>query len=321
MKKVLIFYACYGGGHISAANSIKECITSNYPEIEVTSIDFMEYLSKTIDKLTTTAYEEMAKKIPSLWGTFYSGSEKGPLAKISIDSNKIMAIKLHLLIKKYNPDYIISTHPFGSQMCCYLKRKGKLDAKIATIMTDFKSHSQWLIGSDYTDLFFVSNENMKQELIEKNIPKNKIFVTGIPVGNKFSQNYDKKAILNDLNFVDTKKIILFFGGGEFGLGKSMTLDVFNCLVSKFPDTQIIAISGKNENLKYKFSQIVLDNDRTNNVKILEFTDKVAELMSISDVVVTKPGGLTSSESLVSHVPLVIINPIPRSRRRKCRFSC
>ena len=101
----------------------------------------------------------------------------------------------------------------------------------------------------------------------------------------------------------------------------MTLDVFNCLVSKFPDTQIIAISGKNENLKSKFSQIVLDNDRTNNVKILEFTDKVAELMSISDVVVTKPGGLTSSESLVSHVPLVIINPIPRSRRRKCRFSC
>lgn len=321
MKKVIIFYAAYGGGHLSAAKSLEYYLKNNYEDIDIELIDCMKYINKTVEKVTTMAYREMAKKAPWAWGKLYYDSKKGPIASISSKANSFMAIKLFKLLNSKNPDIIISTHPFGSQMCCYLKRKGKLDAKIATIMTDFKSHSQWLIGSDYTDLFFVSNENMKQELIEKNIPKNKIFVTGIPVGNKFLQNYDKKAILNDLNFVDTKKIILFFGGGEFGLGKSMTLDVFNCLVSKFPDTQIIAISGKNENLKSKFSQIVLDNDRTNNVKILEFTDKVAELMSISDVVVTKPGGLTSSESLVSHVPLVIINPIPRSRRRKCRFSC
>ena len=66
MKRALIFYACYGGGHISAANSIKECIENYYPDIEPIAIDFMDYLNKAIDKLTTTAYEEMAKKIPSL---------------------------------------------------------------------------------------------------------------------------------------------------------------------------------------------------------------------------------------------------------------
>ena len=98
MKKVLIFYACYGGGHISAANSIKDYIENNYPDIEPICIDFMDYLSKTIDKLTTTAYEEMAKKAPSLWGSVYSRSEKGPLARISTDSNKLLAIKLHILI-------------------------------------------------------------------------------------------------------------------------------------------------------------------------------------------------------------------------------
>ena len=109
MKKALILYACYGGGHISAANSIKECIEKFYPDIEPIAIDFMNYLNVTIDKLTTTAYEEMAKKVPNLWGTVYMKSEKGALARFSIDSNKLLAIKLHFLIKKYKPDYIISS--------------------------------------------------------------------------------------------------------------------------------------------------------------------------------------------------------------------
>lgn len=289
MKKIIIFYAAYGGGHLSAAKSLEYYLKNNYENIDIELIDCMKYINKTVEKVTTMAYREMAKKAPWAWGKLYYDSKKGPIASISSRANSFMAIKLLKLLKSKNPDIIISTHPFGSQMCSYLKRKGKFDAKIATIMTDFKSHSQWLVGSDYTDLFFVANENMKQELIQKNISENKIFVTGIPVGNKFLENYDRKEIFNNLNFVDNKKTILFFGGGEFGLGKSMTLDVFNCLVSKFPNIQIIAISGKNENLKSKFSQIVMENDRTNNVKILEFTDKVAELMSISDIVVSKPG--------------------------------
>jgi len=150
MKKALILYACYGGGHISAANSIKECIEKYYPDIEPITIDFMNYLNVTIDKLTTTAYEEMAKKAPALWGTVYMKSEKGALARFSIDSNKLLAIKLHFLIKRYKPDYIISTHPFSSQMCAYLKKKNKLPrVKLATVMTDFAPHDQWLVGSDY----------------------------------------------------------------------------------------------------------------------------------------------------------------------------
>lgn len=320
MKKIIIFYAAYGGGHLSAAKSLEDYFKKNFENVEIELIDCMKYINKTVEKVTTMAYREMAKKAPWAWGKLYYDSKKGPISTISTKANSFMAIKLLKLLKEKQPDMIISTHPFGSQMCCYLKRKAKLDAKIATVMTDFKSHDQWLIGYDYTDLFFVADNDMKEELVKKGILEDKIFVTGIPISNKFSKEYDKKKILNDLNFTDSKKIILFFGGGEFGLAKTMTLDVFNCLVSKFRDTQIIAISGKNENLKNKFSQIVLENDRTNNVKIFEYTNKVAEIMSISDLVITKPGGLTSSESLVSHIPMLIINPIPRSRRRKCKFS-
>ena len=203
--KVLIFYASYGGGHLNAAKSIDYCIKENYKDIDVELIDCMKYVNKTIEKVTTAAYREMAKKVPWAWGKIYSDSQKGPLAHISSRSNKIMAIKLLKLLREKNPDLIISTHPFGSQMCSYLKRKGKISAKIATIMTDFAPHDQWLVGNDFTDYYFVAHDKMKQYLMSKNIPEDKIFATGIPISNRFLLNYDRKEILSSYQLSEDKK--------------------------------------------------------------------------------------------------------------------
>ena len=319
MKKVIIFYASYGGGHLNAAKSIQECITNNYKDINVELIDCMKYVNITIEKITTAAYREMAKKAPWAWGRIYADSQKGPLAHISSRSNKIMAIKLLKLLREKNPDLIISTHPFGSQMCSYLKRKQKITSKIATIMTDFAPHDQWLVGSEYTDYYFVAHNKMKQYLISKNIDENKIFDTGIPVSNRFLLNYNKNDILSELNFTPNKKTVLFFGGGEFGLGKTKTVEIFECFVKLFPDIQIIAVAGKNEKMKTAFSKIVEQEKRNDSIRVLEFTNKVPEFMSVSDLVVTKPGGLTTSESLASKLPMVIINPIPGQEEENAQF--
>ena len=319
MKKVIIFYASYGGGHLNAAKSIQECIINNYKDIDVELIDCMKYVNITIEKITTAAYREMAKKAPWAWGRIYNDSQKGPLAHISSRSNKIMAIKLLKLLREKTPDLIITTHPFGSQMCSYLKRKGKITSKIATIMTDFAPHDQWLVGSDYIDYFFVAHYKMKQYLMSKNIDEEKIFDTGIPISNRFLLNFNSEEILKDLNFEKDKKTILFFGGGEFGLGKTKTVEIFECFVKLFPETQIIGVAGKNEKMKNAFTKIVEENHRENNIRILEFTNKVPEFMSISDLVVTKPGGLTTSESLASSLPMVIINPIPGQEEENAEF--
>ena len=319
MKKILIFYASFGGGHLSAAKSIEKYLLKNYKDIDVELIDCMKYVNKAFEKISTTAYKEMAKKMPWAWGKIYSSSQKGPLAHISSKANCFMAIKLLKLLREKNPDIVISTHPFGSQMCSYLKRKKKVDFKIATIMTDFKSHDQWLVGADYTDYFFVSNTNMQKELKDKNIDENKVIVTGIPVREEFLIPHNNEQTLNDLEFSNEKKVVLFFGGGEFGLGKEMTLNVLECLLSKCKNAQVIAISGKNEVMKSKFENLVKRYSREQDVRIFEFTDKVAEYMSISNLVVTKPGGLTSSESLVSHLPMVLINPIPGQEEENAEF--
>lgn len=319
MKNILIFYASYGGGHLNAAKSIHDYILNDYKDYHVELIDCMKYVNKTVEKISTAAYREAAKKVPWVWGRIYNDSQKGPLAHLSTRSNKIMAIKLLRLLREKKPNLIISTHPFSSQMCTYLKRKGKISAKIATVMTDFAPHDQWLVGSDFTDYFFVANDKMKDYLISTNISEENIFVTGIPLSNRFLQKYDRKEILNSLKLEDGKRNILFFGGGEFGLGKNRTFELFDSLIKASENMQIIAIAGKNEKMKLKFDEIAKKNSALHRVKILSFTKQVPQLMSICDLVVTKPGGMTTTESLASNLPMIIINPIPGQEEENAEF--
>ena len=315
----MIFYGSYGGGHLSAANSIGECIKENYKDIDVQIVDCIKYVDRIINAISTAAYRGMAKKAPWAWKKVYYNSEKGTLAKISTASNKIMARKLNKLLKEYTPDLIISTHPFSNQMCGYLKKKGKLDCKIATVLTDYQIHNQWIVNSDYIDYFFVSHKGMKEALIEKNIPDFKIFVTGIPISKKFLSNFDKKEVFKSFELDSTKKTILFFAGGEFGLGKSKTYQILDVLINTFPNMQVVAVAGKNEKMKTTFEELVEKTNSSNRVKVLSYTKKVPELMSISDLVITKPGGLTTTESLVSGLPIIVINPIPGQEEQNAEF--
>ena len=319
MKKVIVFYAAYGGGHLSAARSIKENIETNYSDIEVKLVDCMEYVNKVVNKVTTKAYAEMAKKAPRTWGKVYWKSQKGPLAQISTASNKVLSIKLNKLLQDFTPDIIISTHPFATQMCAYLKKLGKLNAKIATVMTDYAPHDQWLVLNTYVDYYFVSHDGMKKQLHEKGIANEKIFATGIPLSNKFLLKYDKAKTLELFGLAPDRKTVLFFGGGEFGLGKTQTFKIFKTFVESNSNLQIVAISGKNPKMKEIFQNLVDELGKQDNVKILEYTDKVPELMSISDLVVTKPGGLTTTESLASGLPIVVINPIPGQEEENATY--
>jgi len=318
-KKVLIFYASYGGGHLSAAKSLHEYISTKYTNIDVELIDCMKYVNKTIEKITATAYSEASKKAPWIWGKIYNDAQTGPLASLSTRSNKILAIKLLKLLRQKNADIIISTHPFGSQMCNYLKRKNKINSKIATIMTDFAPHDQWLVGEDCTDYFFVAHDKMKDYLISKEISEKKVFTTGIPLSIKFSEKHDRNKILSDFGLEENKKNILFFGGGELGLGKTKTLKIFESFVKYCHDKQIIAVAGKNEKMKLDFENVVRECNSKKNVKVLEYTNKVPELMSISDLVVSKPRRINYHRKFSFKASYDCNKSNSWTRRRKCRI--
>ena len=319
MRKILILYGSYGGGHKSAAKAIKQYIEVNFKETQVEMVDCIEYISKFINKITTASYNNMAKKAPWAWKKVYFGSEKGVLSKISNGANALMAKKLSHLIKKVTPDIIISTHPFATQMTGRLKRKGKINPEISTILTDFEIHNQWLQESNYINKYFVAHNGMKGSMVKKGIEESKIYVTGIPVSERFLENFNRESILKEFELQENKKTILFFGGGEMGLGKEKTCEILRILAEDFKEVQIVAISGRNEEMNKEFRKIVEESKSKERIKVLEYTTKVPELMSISNVVITKPGGLTTTESIVSELPLIIINPIPGQEEQNAEF--
>ena len=126
MRKVLVFYSSYGGGHLSAAKSVENHIKQYYPEIEIKLVDCIEYINKHLNKLLADSYNEAAKKAPFAWKTAYHLANDGLTSKAVTTSNKLFSIKLNTLLQDFKPDLIISTHPFGTQMCGVLKKRGKM---------------------------------------------------------------------------------------------------------------------------------------------------------------------------------------------------
>ena len=320
MKKILITYATYGGGHLSAAKAIKNYIDENYDDVETKLVDCMMYINKVVNGVSTRIYNKITTNTPWLWKKVYYNSKKGILSKISNGSNKLMAKKLVRLFDDFKPDIVISTHMFSTQMIGYLKRKGKVNCALATVLTDFAPHDQWLEEHEYGNLFFVSNEGMKESIVnEFNVDSNIVHVTGIPISPKFSKGFDKEQIYKDMDLNPNKKTILLFGGREFGSGRKKILEVLTSLTKHLDKYQIVAVCNRNKKTISAFHKIADGLQDSSDLKIFDYITNVPEVMSISSLVVTKSGGLTSSESLASALPVLVINPIPGQEEENAEF--
>ena len=317
MKKIMILYASVGGGHFRAADGVRAYIEENYKDTyEVEMVDALNYTNKVIDKIVISSYVNMARYSPKLWSKIYQmGEEHYTVANFSNAVQKLLSQKLFNLFKENPPDIVISTHPFITEMVACLKKTGKTDTKLAVILTDYASHRFWEMKPEYVNLYFVSNQEMKYSLIHSGIDESKIHITGIPIRPEFLKEYDRKALLEEFDLVENKPMFLVFGGGAFGMSDTSVL--FKSILDVKEDLQIVAIAGKSEKTKETFEKLALESDK--KVVILGFTDKVAELMSIADFVVSKPGGLTTTEILVSNVPFVIFNPIPGQEEENSNF--
>lgn len=315
-EKIIILYASVGGGHFKAAESIKNYITSTHKNCTVQMIDALKYTNKVVDRIVILSYVNMARYSPKMWGEIYKFSEKQySAANFSNAVQKLLSNKLFTLLEEEKPDSIISTHPFITEMVASLKKRSKINTELNVIMTDYASHKFWELKPEYVNRYFVANEEMKSSLVFSGINKEKIFVTGIPVSPAFLQKHNKEKILKEFNLDSNKKTIILFGGGEYGL--SNVKGLFDSLLSLEDNIQVIAIAGKNIKTQKSFKKIAEKHDK--KVIVLGYTTKIPELMSIADFIISKPGGLTTTEILVSNVPFVIINPIPGQEEENARF--
>lgn len=310
--RVLVLYVSVGTGHKKAAEALKESIEKQFTGWSVDAVDTLKYISPIIDKVVVNSYLGTLKRSPKLYSMLYTASGKGTgIYDISKSLNKLLSYKLKSIITEYNPSVIVCTHPFPMQMLSSLKEKKKLDIPTVAILTDYVVHSLWLDNG--MDAFIVANDIMKSEMITRGIPSGIIFPYGIPVSPKFLNQVDKKCLIRELG-LDNKFTVLVMGGGMgFGNIENTMASLLDCDI----DLQIIAVTGTNQKLKYQLEE--KSKISSKKVLILSYTDRINELMDISDLLITKPGGMTVSEALVKGLPIFIISPVPGQEEGNASF--
>ncbi|NME82635.1 glycosyltransferase [Clostridium sp. SM-530-WT-3G] len=308
MKKVLILTISTGQGHNQAATSIGESFKeSGY---ELITHDFLARNSKFLNDVVVIGYKIMASKFPKIYGWFYNLTNT-PMVNSLLNIPFIFPKKkVSKLIHEVNPDVIIGTHALSTRIVSNLKKEGLKTPYILTV-TDFKAHYTYI--SSYVDAYITGSNYTKKSLIEKNIDANKIYPIGIPIDKKFYINVTNADDLKDNQYFN-----LLLMGGSFGL--DIIFIVMKELLKNRHKLRITVVCGKNEQLKKLLTDYCNNNTFTSKkVHILGFTNDIPYLMDYCDVIVSKPGGLTVTESIVKNIPLIIPFSIPGQENENIDF--
>ena len=312
-NRLLILSASAGAGHIRAAQAIEQAALQLNAAKEVMHIDILEYTNKVFRNLYSKAYLEMVNSAPEVLGWIYDHLDtpwKRERRRLAID--KLNTRPFIKFVKKYQPDVIICTHFLPAEIVSWMKAKEKLDTPQGVVITDFDVHALWLCH--HYEQYFVAIEEASVHLNKLGIWPDKISVTGIPIDPIFSQDKNKLEMRAKYNLHPDKPTILISAGG-FGVGP-IELIIKALLQSKHP-LQIIAICGKSKELKQQMDSFAARLPQTSpiNIKPIGYTKDMDEYMSASDILLGKPGGLTTSEALTKGLVFVIFNPIPGQEER------
>lgn len=311
--KILILSVSAGGGHIHAAEAIKKYILLNDSKSKVEVVDTLKFINPIIDKLVIGSYLKTLKVSPSLFGKLYNFSETDDnLATFSNKFNEILAKKILPLINNFEPDLIITTHPFPCEMVTILKRKSEISVPIVSVLTDYAPHSFWIHKG--VDAYVVSNNDMLEEMVTRGVDRNLIHDLGIPVLPDFINYYDRTETLNELNLNPETSTILIMGG-SLGIGK--IIDIYEELTKIKTKIQVIVITGNNKKLYCELKS--LENTTSTPTRILGYTEEVTKYMQSCDLLLTKPGGLTITEALICKTPIAIFCPIPGQEEKNAEF--
>lgn len=312
--KVLILSITAGEGHNSTAKAIQAELTQR--GIDSNVLDTYEYISPTLSKLVDDGYLAVSGHAKHAYENTYRLAEK---RKRVIDddlnltrlANKPLSHKILGFIEGYDPDVIIYTHPFAGIILDILIAQGKIDVKTIGILTDFTFHPFWeeCIRTNYV---VTACEMLDHQARAKGFFDVQIKSTGIPIHPKFNVEIPQAEARAQLGLDINKRTVLLMGG-SMGYG-NMQKSV-ESLDGMRDDFQLIIVNGNNKTTRAKIGEMNLHKRVLN----LGFVSNVDVLMDASDCIITKPGGLTTSEALAKRMPMIIVNPIPGQEYRNTEF--
>ncbi len=326
---------------MSAAHALKSVIEKKDSCSQAQIVDCIEYVSHALNVVVSGGYKQLVTKTPALFGALYRSTNKqNSLNGIAEHIIAKFSKRLLPLLKDFKPDAIVSTHAFAGEMMAELKKMYNLDIPLISIITDFAPHMMYLHPN--ITKYVVSSEKMQDELCNLGVEKERIMVLGIPIKDEFYEETDKKAELESIG-LDPNLPTLLIMAGSFGV--TDILKLYAEINTSETDFQIIVITGKNQKLYNAFSIFLGQNpsDEMTDFKksinelklkyklgsktaqspkktvLIYYTNEVNKYMHISDMIVTKPGGLTVSESLASGLPLAIFKAFPGQEEDNSQF--
>jgi processive 1,2-diacylglycerol beta-glucosyltransferase len=311
--RVLIISVSAGAGHLRAAQALEKAFTLLDAAKEIRNVDALQYTNKLFHELYTKAYIDIVVKTPEIWGWLYDHFDKpwhNERRRLAFD--KLNTRPFVKMLEEYQPDMTVCTHYLPAGIISWLKEKHRLHTRQVITVTDFDIHAMWLCR--HYEHYFVALDETKAHLEELGVPSDKVTVSGIPIDPVFAEHRDKTQMRRKLG-LDTSLTTILVSAGGFGVGPIERL--IQSLVKMQHKVQVVAICGKNEELKNRIDELVAELPSASAVQIksIGFTNEMDSYMSAADLVLGKTGGLTTSEALAKGLGFVIVDPIPGQEQR------
>jgi processive 1,2-diacylglycerol beta-glucosyltransferase len=298
-KKILILYATAGSGHKKAAEAIFHEAKSRHQDIH--TADVVKYMPFLVRKIYSDGYTFVISHLPWLWAIMYRLSDSPRLSWVNVRLRRFIDVMacgpfVRFLLEE-NPDIIISTQFLASEIAAYAKIKKGLKARIITVVTDYGVHNFWV--NPGTDLYCAAAPSTKDILVKKGVGESQIVVTGIPLDGKFLHVDEPATIHRKLGTKEGLFTVLVATGG---IGIGPIADIADKLKD---DAQLLVVCGHNKKL-YR----TLVDMKHPHIKAFGFVDNMQELMRVSDIMVTKAGGLSVTEALNMTLPMILFCLLP-----------
>ncbi|MFM8472570.1 MAG: MGDG synthase family glycosyltransferase [Candidatus Kapaibacterium sp.] len=314
-KKILILSVSAGAGHVRAAEALVEQFSRDQLAPEIVHMDILKYTSKAMRTVYSKAYFDVAKAAPELLGWIYDYLDKPWKNEKRIRALELLNISLLVkVLERIQPDVVVSTHFLAADIITYLRRKKKYSCPQAVVITDFDAHALWLNRD--VDLYCAACEEERAYLMALGMPPDKVVTTGIPIHPVFAEEKDRTAMRRKHGLPADKPVILVSAGG-FGI--TNIEHIVEALTRLTLPVTIVVLCGSNERAVEVLRATFADTAAPHTVIPIGHTTEMDEYMSAADLLIGKPGGLTSSEVLAKHLPMIIVNPIPGQEERNTDF--
>lgn len=311
--RLLILSCNTGEGHNSAAKAIKECFLNNNDECDIK--EALAFWSPEKSKLISKGHVLIYRKFPKLFGVSYRFEENHPPKEGDDSLIYELVIKgcesLYEFLQTEKYDAIVCTHVFSAMMMTELKKRRKINIRSYFVATDYTCSPG--VNQTNMDAYFIPHKNLTEEFAGNGLPVSRIVPSGIPVRRDFYGKTEPQRAKRTLALPQNKRVVLLMCGS---MGCGPIKDLAELLPQQLPeDAILVIICGNNVKLYRSLTKYPLPD----NVRVIGFTSRMPLYMDAAELILTKPGGLSTTEAAVKGLPMLFIDAVPGCETRNIEF--